>query len=215
MTKTPDESAHWQARAAAWELLALSLRYPDTVLTQAWASGEWAAAARELASTLGLTLPEDFGKETAGESNLPEVLHGLRVEHTRLFVGAPDALISPYEGDWRASDDGVAALSFVNPHTRAVLRFMRACGLTTAGAANEPADSASNECELLQYLCALAAQQDTVAASFPTGSAAGAYAQFIEEHAAVWLPRFAAKTQREARHPLFGATAALMQAMLR
>ncbi|RDB70830.1 molecular chaperone TorD, partial [Eggerthella sinensis] len=44
----------WQVRAAAWELLALSLRYPDEVLGEAIASGEWEAAAAEIAEALGI-----------------------------------------------------------------------------------------------------------------------------------------------------------------
>ena len=39
MTMTVDEL--WQARAAAWELAALSLRYPGSELAEAAAGGEW------------------------------------------------------------------------------------------------------------------------------------------------------------------------------
>ena len=47
-----------------------------------------------------------------------EVLfHRLRTEATRLFVGAPNPVASPYEGVWRAEDDGVQPLLFVNPHS--------------------------------------------------------------------------------------------------
>ena len=47
-------NADWQARAATWELLALSFRYPGPELAGVVASGEWAEAAEELAAALGL-----------------------------------------------------------------------------------------------------------------------------------------------------------------
>ena len=43
-TNSNDERGVWQARAAMWELLAFSLRYPDAELAEAVASGEWADA---------------------------------------------------------------------------------------------------------------------------------------------------------------------------
>lgn len=50
----------WGVRAAAWELAALSFRYPGAELAGAVASGEWAEAAREIAAALGLALPDVF-----------------------------------------------------------------------------------------------------------------------------------------------------------
>ena len=52
MTMTVDEL--WQARAAAWELAALSLRYPGSELAEAAAGGEWDEAAGEILAALGL-----------------------------------------------------------------------------------------------------------------------------------------------------------------
>ena len=44
----------WQTRAAAWELAALSLRYPGAELAGAAAGGEWDEAAGEILAALGL-----------------------------------------------------------------------------------------------------------------------------------------------------------------
>ena len=118
----------WGVRAAAWELAAFSFRCPGAELEGAVASGEWAAAAREIAGALGLALPEGLGEGLSGRSGPGDVLHALRPEATRLFVGAPEPAVSPYEGVWRAADDGVQALLFVNPHSMEVERFMRSCG---------------------------------------------------------------------------------------
>ena len=48
------DASVWQARAAAWELAALSLRYPDAELAEAAAGGEWDEAAGEILAALGL-----------------------------------------------------------------------------------------------------------------------------------------------------------------
>ena len=48
------DASVWQARAAAWELAALSLRYPGAELAGAAAGGEWDEAAREILAALGL-----------------------------------------------------------------------------------------------------------------------------------------------------------------
>ncbi len=156
----------WQARAAAWELLALSFRYPDLALAEAVATGEWFEAARELADALGLELPEGFGEglpacvqgSAVPDAEAVEALRrALRVEATRLFVGAPVPACPPYEGIHRAQADGVQALLFVNPYSMDVERFMRSCGLGHPEGTNEPLDHIATECEFMQYLASLAA----------------------------------------------------------
>ena len=144
-------NADWQARAATWELLALSFRYPGPELAGAVASGEWAEAAEELAAALGLEALGGFDGGQPGYSG-SDLLRALRPEATRLFVGAPEPACSPYEGVWHAADDGVQALLFVNPHAMEVERFMRGCGLGRPEGANEPLDHVATECELLEHL---------------------------------------------------------------
>ncbi|WP_418253000.1 TorD/DmsD family molecular chaperone [Gordonibacter urolithinfaciens] len=200
----------WQARAVAWELAALSFRYPGSELEGAVSSGEWVEAVREVAGALGFALPEDFGAGVSAE--------GLRPEATRLFVGAPEPACSPYEGVWRAADDGVQALLFVNPHSMEVERFMRACGLGRPEGTNEPLDHVSPECELLEHL-ALRAAGTALAegvpadASLPGGSSAAAYDAFLDEHARTWMPRFAEAVAVESRVPFYHDAAMLLDAL--
>ena len=116
------------------------------------------------------------------------LLRSLRAEATRLFVGAPGPVVSPYEGIWRAADDGVQELLFVNPHSGAVERFCGACGLGRPEGTNEPLDHAATELELMQWLCMLESglarlEKDHPAADIPGGSAAAAYGIFLENHA--------------------------------
>ncbi|MBC2889872.1 TorD/DmsD family molecular chaperone [Gordonibacter massiliensis (ex Traore et al. 2017)] len=218
---TLESEALWRTRATAWELLAFSLRYPDAELAGAVASDEWAEAAREVADALGLALPEGFAGEPApAGGHAPDaLLRSLRAEATRLFVGAPDAACSPYEGVWRAADDGVQALLFVNPHSMEVERFVRSCGLGRPEGTNEPLDHAATECELLQHLAMLeagiAAPADgTGPADLPGGSPAAAYAAFLEEHARAWMPRFAERLAAETREPFYCAAARLLGVMV-
>lgn len=154
----------WQMRAAMCELLALSFRYPDDkVLAEAIASGEWDEAAVAISEALGLnwatTATLDIADVTAS-SNSDSIQKKLRFEATRLFMGTPEATCSPYEGVWRARDEGVKPLFFVNPHTMAVERFCRDCGLGHPENTNEPLDAVWTELELLEYL-ALRTADDT------------------------------------------------------
>ena len=201
----------WAARATAWELAALSFRYPGPELEGAVASGEWAEAAREIAGALGLALPEGFGAGASAE--------GLRPEATRLFVGAPEPAVSPYEGVWRAADDGVQALLFVNPHSMEVERFMRACGLGRPEGTNEPLDHVATECELMEHLALRAAGAEPpegapAGADLPGGSPEAAYGAFLEGHARTWMPRFAERVAAETRAPFYRDAAAFLGALV-
>ncbi len=233
MTVTADT---WQARAALCELLALSFRYPDDVLVGAIASGEWGEAAEEIAGALGLAWPADGAPgaaEAAAVDDPDELKHALRAEATRLFVGAPEPLCSPYEGVWRAADDGVQALLFVNPHSMDVERFCKACGLGRPEGTNEPLDHVATEFELLEYLALRAAVDaaveagdpvedadegepgDVVAsADLPGGSPAAAYDQFMDEHVRIWTPRFADKAAEDARLGFYPQAGSLLKAFV-
>ncbi len=218
-----ENSGTWALRAAAWELAALTFRYPDAQLAEAVASGEWAEAAEEVAAALGAELPGTFAADARADAGADAgaLLRSLRAEATHLFVGAPEPAVSPYEGVWRAGDDGVQALLFVTPHPMAVERFCRSCGLGRPEGTNEPLDHAATEAELLQYLASLAAglaepvETSPAPEALPGGSPEAAYAQFLAEHALVWLPRFAAKTAEESRIPFFRAAGAYLAAVLK
>ncbi len=170
----------WQARAAMCELLALSFRYPeDKVLAEAIASGEWGEAADEIAGALGLAwslAAAPGAAEAAALADPADIQQELRPEATRLFVGAPQAACSPYEGVWRATAEGVQPLLFVNPHSMAVERFCKACGLGRPEGTNEPLDAVWTELELLEYL-ALRAAADALDAEGVAGGAAPAEAE--------------------------------------
>ena len=222
------DASVWQARAAAWELAALSLRYPDAELAEAAAGGEWDEAAGEILAALGLPaeVPAAAGDpagppaaRAAGAeaaAGADALLRALRPEATRLFVGAPEPACSPYEGVWAAEAD---ALLFVNPRSMEVERFMRSCGLGRPEGTNEPLDHVATECELLEHLALRAAgapapEGAPADADLPGGSPAAAYEAFLSGHAQAWMPAFAERLAAEARHPFYRAAAAYLGALV-
>lgn len=213
----------WQVRATTWELLAFSLRYPDRLLAEAVSSGEWADAALEVTGELEMKLPETFEKNArlAKGNDIDNLLHSLRSEATRLFVGVPDPAVSPYEGVWRAADDGVQALLFVNPHSMEVERFCKQCGLGRPRGTNEPLDHVATECELLEYLALLSTGIDTPTETGPTfdalpgGSPEKAYEAFLQDHARAWMPSFAEAVATETQQPFYRAVAQMLASNLR
>jgi len=237
-------SREWLLLGQAWGLVAASFRYPDMPLSAAVASGRWARSACETLSASEVPLPDRFpvyrgpvieaGEEGGvqdADTVLADALRGLRVEATRLFVGAPEPVVSPYEGVWRAREEGTEELLFANPYSVAVERFCRVCGLGHPAGTNEPLDHIATECELLAFLAAHAAlgtgeapasvaeevtrRYGTVrkGADWPGGSAAAAYGMFLREHMARWAAPFAESIRREARHPFFLDAALLLDAM--
>ncbi|NHM16080.1 molecular chaperone TorD [Eggerthellaceae bacterium zg-887] len=222
----------WQARAALCELLALSFRYPeDRTLADAIASGEWDEAADEIAGVLGLAwdAAATGAAEVAAPGDSVELQKALRVEATRLFVGAPKPEVSPYEGVWRAVDDGVQVLLFVNSHSMEVERFCKACGLGRPEGTNEPLDAVWTELELLEYL-ALRAVMDAAeaegaasveepgaalaSADLPGGSPEAAWGRFMADHAKVWMPRFAEAVAERSLVPFYCQVASLLKAFI-
>lgn len=194
----------WKARAAACELVALSFRYPDEQLVNVVASGEWSAAANEILVALGVeSCSQQDGLDVCDAKS--NDLHALRQEATRLFIGVPKAAASPYEGIWRAEQDGVEPLLFVNPHTEKVARFCHSCGLAGASDANEPLDHVCAEFELLQYLAlvagGLSAAPDGV--DFPGGSAEAAFDSFVVCHLLLWIDDFCAAVDEHAVSPFY------------
>lgn len=213
---------NWQIKAAGWELLAFSLRYPSVELAKSITSGEWADAADELAAALDVELPHDFSLDARAnvDEDPAELLHALRTEATYLFVGAPKPACNPYEGAWRTADDGVETLLFVNPYSMAVERFCKRCGLDRPEGTNEPLDFIATEFELLQYLAMREAgmfeQREDIplAEDLPGGCAACAHEEFVTEHALAWIPRFAKKLADETRIPFYRAVAKLIDALV-
>lgn len=218
MTRTAES---YKALVTSWSLLALSLRYPDMELTDAVEAGAWdeaaAGVAAELMERFGnrVELADADGASVAAwREASDECLGPLRREATRLFVGFPEPAVSPYEGIWRARVDGSAALLAVNPHSSAVARFCKSCGLGHPKGTNEPLDHISAECELMSYLAYRACAEalgEAAQGSMPGGSAQAAYGVFLADHAREWMPQFADALEDEARIVFYRAVARMLR----
>lgn len=219
---TPNESirdtAFWQTRATTYELLAFSFRYPDADLVQVLTSGEWTEAVCEVVQVCTLDLPVGWQDELScyEQANPEQLIHTLRTEATRLFVGTPSPVVSPFEGVQRAQTDGVQALLFVNPHSMEVERFIKDCGLGRPEHTNEPLDHVATELEFLQWLCMLEADisQAPVGIESPEEGWSGIHDRFLEEHARVWMPSFAEQVSKETREVFYGVAAGLLGAVI-
>lgn len=207
----------WSVQAAVYEIIALTFTYPGDVLAEAVSSGEWAEAVREIAETLGLDVsPAELETlELYEEDGKEKTLEALRIEATRLFVGTPKPLVSPFEGIWRATDDRLQPLLFVNPHSMAVERFVKSCGFGQVEGKNEPFDHVAIEFEFLQHLSMLEALMMQVEPRIdpPEDGWAGAHDRFLSEHVCAWIPRFAEKTTQESREPFFIVAAKFLDAV--
>ena len=85
---------------------------------------------------------------------------------------------------WRAKAEGVQPLLFVNPHSMAVERFCKACGLGRPEGTNEPLDAVWTELELLEAYLALRAAADAMDAAAEADVEAGGDGAPTEEQAA-------------------------------
>lgn len=212
------QTIDWHMRATLLELLAFSFIYPTKDTIQPLVSGEYQEAIKEIISLAGISLPEEELNSLSqykGQEN-DALLHALRKEATRLFLGIPEPLISPHEGIWRAKDDGTEPLLFINPHSMAVERFMKDYGLGQAEGKNEPLDYVATELEFLEYLAGLEAgivtpnpQRNTTDEGW-----AEAYELFLEEHSQTWMPRFSEAVISQAREPYYRVSALLLKEFL-
>ena len=214
----------WSDRCMAWNLLAASFRYPTRFLADSYDDGSWHEAMCEVCRVLKIDeackLSEEAGFcGNAARSLVSDSLESLRIEATRLFVGAPEPVVSPYEGIWRSGDDCAKAVLFASPAASGVSSFYRACGLRRSSDRNESPDHIATECEFLAWLSSEAAQRtseksEKSALAIPGGSACAAYGSFLSVHLGAWGAGFAKQVVEESRHPLYGDAGRFLGAFL-
>lgn len=148
---------NWIDKAVLFELLSLGLSYYDRSMGELLVSGEYAAACADAidACDLGEDLRDEVRGLLAPYEGLDaeEAWHEVRLEHTKLFIGSPTALVSPYAGIYYAESKKVTPVLYVNTESMTVERFMKRCGIDRQEGTNEPMDHIGAECEFLNYLC--------------------------------------------------------------
>mgnify|MGYP004522874201 FL=1 len=182
------------AAAPLFELLSMGLRLPDKQLAETLASGEYADALQETLSSLGI-VDDGFSDSLHAYvgQDAEALFHRARAEYTRLFVGAPHALVSPYAGVYYAEKVGVTPVLYVNKESMEVERFMAACGMGRPRGTNEPLDHIASELEFLEYLAldAIGAMHDEERQPVPDGSLEKFYADKFAPFAQQLAPKIA------------------------
>ena len=184
-------------------LLSTAFQPPTKQLAGLVTSG---AIGRDVASTwVALGLPteacaafeESLARAYRGRDT-DEVLHGLRRESTRLFLG-DRPLVENSEGPWRKKAEnkqGVALM--VNSYSIEVADFMRSCGVERKPGYNDCIDYVENEFEFAAFLADkpefLAEQgRDTLEL----------LEEFVERHLKLWLPGFCSEVAAATREPYY------------
>jgi TorA maturation chaperone TorD len=204
----------WITKAAFFEALALGFLYPKPMLADAIITGEYAEAMDETTEILNLsgeeTLSAIINLAVYKSQDPRQLLHQLRREYTRLFIGSPTPMVSPYAGIWFAKQQNTEPLLFVNPESMAVERFYRSCGMGQPQGTNEPLDHIGTELEFLQYLALVKAGALAPLEGITISS--NAFEQFYNRHLLTWAPAFAEKTIKTTTSPFFSAVAKLLLA---
>ena len=210
----------WGKRAIAFDMLARAFYEPTEGLAMVITSGRWRDALLAIAHEFEFTDLASCPQFLKGDEEDPGVLHRwLRIEWTHLFAGVSDAIAPPYEGVWRARDEGVPPVLFANPHTIEVERFCGECGLERSKDRHEPFDNIATELEFLRNLACAASgifpnSMSIPLSELPGGSPESAYALFVERHAKVWMPSFAEAVIKEGRMLFYKDMAAFLKKMV-
>ena len=123
-----------------------------------------------------------------------DVLHGLRRENTRLFLG-DRPLVENSEGPWRKRAEGKrGAALMVNSYSVEVADFMLSCGIERRPGYNDCIDYVENELGF----AALLAESPTYLAE-QGKDALGLLEEFIAGHLKTWLPGFCADVVTQTR----------------
>ena len=183
-------------------------------------SGEWADALDELRRAWGFAaMRPECGELTRADSGEdPEaVLHALRQEATRLFVGPADACGKSVRKRLGGGAHPCGPAAFRQPlrhRRRALLRRMRP---GSSSGHERIARPCFVELELLQFLASVesgavdAASCGVALADLPGGSPATAFELFFDEHPAMWMCDFACEVERISSRVFYRAAARLLR----
>lgn len=138
-----------------------------------------------------------------------EVLHELRREETRLFIGE-DPLVENAEGTYLQRKHGVRhPVRMIGQHSVAVADFMKSCGVTRQERYNDCIDYLENECDFCGYL-ATEPQYLIDLGVDPLGK----LDEFAHNHMLLWVPSFCAEVVSETKAPYYAGIALLMGAFI-
>lgn len=141
-----------QAKAVLFNLLAQAFNYPDQLLVEKLASGEFTATLDE---SLGILQPEGVwtdrlalleGKYTASGQNAENLLLELEKDYTRLFFSSKPRLVYLFESVYKEG-------KLLQESTFEIARLYYEAGLNMVDDFKLPPDHIAVEFEFMAYLC--------------------------------------------------------------
>lgn len=196
-----------------FRLLSVAFRPPTRGLAELVATGAIADDVRATWGALELdgASAEAFCAGLAGYAGRPadEVMHELRRENTRLFLGSRP-LVANSEGPWRKKAEGKEEVALmVNSYSTEVADFMRYCGVVRADGYNDCVDYVENECDFAGLL------SDGPAYLAERGmDAVELLERFVGEHMKLWVPGFCADVLAATECPYYRALCGLTRSFV-
>lgn len=212
-----NEAEQGMVRATAFELLSLMFLLPDGKLAEALASGGFTAACSEVSAMLSGHVAEgsqELFSCYAGR-DADEILHEVRAEYTRLFVGEKLPIITPFAGVWAAQQQGQDGLLFVSKQSLEIERLMHRCGVAKdlpSGQANDPLDHFGTMCEFAKYLQLVSAGAVAVPEGFEVAD--GDFTEFMTDYFRPYATWLVDALREQARRPFYEDAAGFLSIVL-
>ncbi len=213
----PQTSDSWVTLGTAVELLAQSFTYPTNELAETLTSGEYAKTAQ------GIIVAYDLGNDNVVVSALKRlvdsyekgdaqtILQALRVEHTRLFIGTRQPIVSPYGSFWKAVREGKEPVYFLSKETADVEAIMHAAGVGNKNGSKEPLDYIGCELEFLHYACLVMGEAEPRREGVRLDETV--LDGFLQDHVRPWIGDFCAAVEENSENPFFLFAASLLKAV--
>lgn len=143
-----------------------------------------------------------------------ELLHELKMEYARLFIGPSHMVVPPYETFYGPRNSQGAALLMVSQAAIAVENAYREAGVIVSKDLREPPDHFATEMEFLYFLC----KQESDAWAMGKNAAAKKWRRrqlaFLDGHVAKWGCEFCQAVKTESIHPFYRSIAHFGEAFI-
>ena len=204
------------ARARLFGLLAVAFFDPTADLVEQIINGDLFLElkanfkALENRSNLPQFSQESFSlfakhQDAFSKQDASELLHELKIEFARLFIGPGRAAVPPFETFYKKMSKESQPLLMVSPEAIAVQAAYREAGIAVSQDLQEPPDHFATECEFVYFLC------NQEANGWEMGDVETAkqwrrhQLEFLSAHLGRWGAQFCADVEAESSHVFYQA----------
>ena len=191
-----------------FKLLSAAFMPPTEELGRNVASGALCDAIKE--SWQALELDQQLLEQCTAQlepyrgRNAEEVMHELRRESTRLFLG-DRPLVTNSEGPWRKRSEGKTGIVLmINSYSTEIADFMRLCGVVRPQGYNDCVDYIENELDFAGFLAESPAYLEE-----KNLDAFELLNDFTHKHLKVWIPSFCDDVAQTTKAAYYKAISAL------